>query len=150
MNDNRPSWDHYFIGMAFYASCRSHDRETKVGCVIADENNHVVGIGYNGLCSGTEEEEYLCTRPHKYPFMVHAEQNALANMTHLTSLKKKAYITHYPCAVCIKLLWQNGIRDITVPKNKTHLWKEEDGTVLAHLVSDGLEFNTIDYEIPRG
>ena len=143
----RPSWDQYFLGLAFYASCRSHDKETKVGCVIADSNSHIVGIGYNGLCSGTEEEDWLCTRPHKYPFMVHAEQNALANMSRKTSLEKKAYITHYPCAVCIKLLWQNGIRSITVPENKTFLWKEEDGTMLAWLVREGLEFNRVDLDL---
>jgi len=147
VTNERPSWDEYFLGMAFYVSCRSHDRETKVGCVIADENNHIVGIGYNGLCSGVEEEEYLCTRPHKYPFMVHAEQNALANVTRLTRLKKRAYITHYPCAVCVKLLWQNDVKSIIVAESKTpHMWDADDGTVLASLMREGLEFNPIKYE----
>ena len=133
--------------MAFYVACRSHDLETQVGCVIADSNNHIVGVGYNGLCSGVEEEEYLCKRPHKYPFMVHAEQNALANLTRLTPLKKKAYITHYPCAVCLKLLWQHDVKSIVVPENKTHLWKEEDGTVLAFLMKEGMEFKRIQAEL---
>ena len=143
----RPSWDQYFLGMAFYVSCRSHDKETKVGGVISDSNNHIVGVGYNGLCSGVEEEDYLCTRPHKYPFMVHAEQNALANLTRLTPLKKKAYITHYPCAVCLKLLWQHDVKSIVVPENKTHLWKEEDGNVLDFLIRHGLDFKTIEADL---
>ena len=133
--------------MAFYVSCRSHDKETQVGCVIVDSGNHIVGVGYNGLCTGTEEEPFMYCRPRKYPFMVHAEQNALANMTRVTTLKKRAFITHYPCAVCIKLLWQHNIKSIVVPENKTHLWKDEDGTILAHLIAEGLEFETIEPDL---
>ena len=79
--------------------------------------------------------------------MVHAEQNALANLTRLTPLKKKAYITHYPCAVCLKLLWQHDVKSIVVPENKTHLWKADDGNVLDFLIKNGMEFKTIQADL---
>ena len=57
----RPSWDEYFMGMAHYASIRSHDSQTKVGCVIVGSANVVVGIGYNGFCSGVKEDDLPTT-----------------------------------------------------------------------------------------
>ena len=48
MSQNRPNWDEYFLGMAHYVSVRSHDSQTKVGCVIVGSPNVVVGVGYNG------------------------------------------------------------------------------------------------------
>ena len=67
MLQNRPNWDEYFMGMAHYASIRSHDSQTKVGCVIVGSPNVVVGIGYNGFCSGVKEDDLPTTRPDKYP-----------------------------------------------------------------------------------
>ena len=51
-------WDEYFMLLAITASLRSKDPKTKVGCVIVDEDNHQVGMGYNGFIPGIDE-----TRP---------------------------------------------------------------------------------------
>ena len=106
MVTNRPTWDEYFMGMAHYASIRSHDSETKVGCVIVGKPNIIVGVGYNGFCSSVKEDDLPTTRPDKYPFIVHAEANAVSNLVVKQIDCYKAYITHLPCSTCAKLLWQ--------------------------------------------
>ena len=141
----KPTWDEYFIGMAHYASIRSHDSQTKVGCVIVGSPNVVVGIGYNGFCSGVKENDLPTTRPGKYPFIVHAEANAVSNLVVKHIDFYRAYITHLPCASCAKLLWQTGVMEWYVPKNsKAHGEAEEDKIVYNHLVDNGLEINYLD------
>ena len=136
----RPTWDEYFMGMARYASTRSHDSQTKVGCVIVGSPNIVVGVGYNGFCSGVKEEDLSTTRPGKYPFIVHAEANAVSNLVVRQIDNYKAYITHLPCANCAKLLWQTGVMEWYVPEgSKAHGEKEEDKIVYSHLIENGLE-----------
>lgn len=118
METNRPSWDNYFMGIAHHASLRSHDKETKVGCVIIMDKK-IIGVGYNGFCSGVNDSELPSTRPEKYPFMVHAEQNAISNMV-LKPQSAIAYVTKMPCGTCAKLLWQNNIREWIVPNTNAY------------------------------
>ena len=126
--------------MAHYASIRSHDSQTRVGCVIVGSPNIVVGVGYNGFCSNVKEEGLPTTRPDKYPFIVHAEANAISNLVVKQIDYYKAYITHLPCANCAKLLWQSGVHEWYVPKgSKAHGETEEDNIVYEHLIDNGLE-----------
>ena len=128
------------MGMAHYASIRSHDSQTRVGCVIVGSPNIVVGVGYNGFCSNVKEEGLPTTRPDKYPFIVHAEANAISNLVVKQIDYYKAYITHLPCANCAKLLWQSGVHEWYVPKgSKAHGETEEDNIVYEHLIDNGLE-----------
>jgi dCMP deaminase len=144
----RPSWDEYFMGMAQYASIRSHDSQTKVGCVIVGSPNVVVGIGYNGFCSGVKEDDLPTTRPDKYPFIVHAEANAISNLVIKQIDWYRAYITHLPCASCAKLLWQSGVMEWYVPVgSKAHGETEEDKIVYDHLIDNGLEITYLDSNI---
>ena len=135
---DRLTWHEYFIGLAEFSSIRSHDIETQVGCVIVN-NNHVIGLGYNGFCSGVDDKDLPNKRPNKYPFIVHAEQNALANMSLKSSSEKRAYITAYPCSVCAKLLWQSGVRLWYIAKGgKAHSFDNNDSDVINHLQKFGL------------
>jgi len=142
----RPSWHQYFLGLAQYASIRSHDSETKVGCVSIDDQMHVVSMGYNGFPAQCEDSYLPTTRPDKYPFMVHAEENAVSNIISKNSQSLlTAYITHFPCNRCAKLLWQNGIRKWYVAKGaKTFTTDENDRVVYNHLIDNGLIINEIE------
>tara|TARA_R100000808_G_scaffold5713_1_gene17182 strand:+ start:22527 stop:22970 length:444 start_codon:yes stop_codon:yes gene_type:complete len=132
--------------MAHYVSIRSHDSQTKVGCVIVGSPNVVVGVGYNGFCTNVKEDGLPTTRPEKYPFIVHAEANALANLVVRQIVDYKAYITHMPCANCAKLLWQSGVYTWFVPKgSKAHGEKEEDRIVYSHLMENGLSISYMDF-----
>ena len=98
------------MGLAYFTSIRSHDSETKVGCVIVNEENNVVSMGYNGFPKGLPDLELPNKRPEKYPFMVHAEENAVSNIISKSYNSLKVYLTHFPCHRCAKLLWQKGIK----------------------------------------
>ena len=109
-------WDEYFLQIAHVGACRSPDQQTKVGCIIVNSKNHILGFGYNGFPSKTDSDGLPTVRPHKYPYMIHAEQNAISNMV-LKEDNLTAYVTASPCLVCSKLLWQNGIRRIVIDRN---------------------------------
>lgn len=139
----RPTWDEYFSQFAFLAATRSHDSETKVGCVLAYENR-IISVGYNGFCSSVTENSLPVSRPHKYPYMVHAEENAISNMIIKPRGSIIAYITHMPCGGCAKLLWQNNVRLWKVPEGrsaKSH--SAEDEIVYNHLIDNGLKLERI-------
>ena len=145
---NRPRWHDYFMGLAYYASTRSNDSETKVGCVIVGVDNRVISIGYNGFCSGVDSSDLPTTRPLKYPFIVHAEENAICNMIIKPSFKKTAYITHTPCHRCAKLMWQNDVREWYLPKErKAHSYSQDDEIVYEHLSGNGLQINYIEVNL---
>ena len=127
---DRPTWTEYFISMAFLASSRSCDSQTKHGCVITDNKNKVLGIGYNSFPCNMPDDMLPNTRPHKYQWMVHAERNALSNCT-MRPENGKAYITGHPCLECVKSLYQEGIKHlICVDSHGSHLISENDKIVL--------------------
>ena len=136
----RPAWDQYFMGLAHYVSIRSHDEQTKVGCIVVNEKNHVVSMGYNGFPQGVEDTTLPAERPFKYPYMVHAEENAISNLISLSSLSLKTYLTHYPCYRCAKLLWQNNIKKWFIEKGGLAVSStDDDKKVYKLLLDNGLE-----------
>ncbi len=108
---DRPTWDAYFLTLAEQISRRSLDPNTKHGCVIVDADKRVLSTGYNGPVSGLPHELIDFTRPGKYDWFIHAEDNAVAFAR--CSLKgASAYVTGAPCAPCFRRLLQVGIRRI--------------------------------------
>ena len=78
------SWDAYFMGVALLSSKRSKDPNTKVGACIVNSEHRIVGIGYNGFPVGCSDDEFPWGRDGdfldtKYPYVVHAEPNAILN-----------------------------------------------------------------------
>lgn len=122
---NHISWDEYFMGVAALSAKRSKDPSTKVGACVVNEDKRIIGIGYNGFpmgCSdqvfpwGKEDKNYLNT---KYPYVVHAEPNAILNST--ASLKNSTlYVTLFPCHECAKLIIQSGIKRVVYGDDKYH------------------------------
>ena len=82
--------------------------------------------------------------PFKYPYMVHAEENAISNLISLNSLSLKTYLTHYPCYRCAKLLWQNDIKKWFIEKG-AHAYSstDDDKRVYKLLLDNGLEIAEI-------
>tara|TARA_R100000315_G_C5233044_1_gene144082 strand:- start:720 stop:1247 length:528 start_codon:yes stop_codon:yes gene_type:complete len=126
----RPAWTDYFLSIASLVSLRSSDSQTKHGCVITDNKNRILGVGYNSFPSGMPDELLPNIRPHKYKWMVHAERNALANCT-IRPESGIAYITGRPCIDCVKSLYQEGVRNLVcIDGHGTHLEDSEDECVL--------------------
>ena len=115
-SNNYISWDEYFMGVAILSSLRSKDPSTKVGACIVNEKKRIVGIGYNGLPYGCNDDEFPWERKGefldtKYPYVVHAEPNAILNST--TPLDNATlYVTLFPCNECAKLIIQSGIKEV--------------------------------------
>lgn len=118
----RPSWTEYFLGLAKVASQRSHDIQTQHGCIITDFSNRVLGIGYNGFPRNLPDDLLPNIRPDKYPWMIHAERNALSNCT-IRPESGVAYVTGQCCNDCIMALHQEGVKKVVMIKNHgTHLF----------------------------
>lgn len=123
MKYNNISWDDYFMGVALLSAKRSKDPNTKVGACIVNSKNRIVGIGYNGLPCGCNDDEFPWDNSSdseldtKYPYVVHAEPNAILNST--SSLDGcSMYVTLFPCNECAKLIIQSGIKKIIYMEDK--------------------------------
>jgi len=116
------SWDAYFMGVAMLSAMRSKDPNTQVGACIVNEKKRIVGIGYNGFPIGIDDDQYPWENEGeflhtKYPYVVHAEPNAILNST--VSLDNATlYVTLFPCHECAKLIIQSGIKEIVYVENK--------------------------------
>ncbi len=110
------SWDEYFMGVAVLSSLRSKDPSTQVGACIVSEDKKIVGVGYNGFPIGCSDEDLPWDRngdflDTKYPFVCHAELNAILNST--KNLKNcTIYVDLFPCNECSKAIIQSGIKKI--------------------------------------
>ena len=121
------SWDDYFMGIALLAAKRSKDPGTQVGaCIVSgtnSDNNTILSVGYNGLPIGCSDDifpweregEFLDT---KYPFVVHAELNAILNARGKSLAGAKIYVALFPCNECCKAIIQSGIREVIYLSDK--------------------------------
>ena len=110
-NNKRLDWNEYFMSIAKLTSVRSSCNRLQVGCVIV-KDKHVVSMGYNGFLPSFPHESIIVNNHEQAT--VHAEQNAIADAAcRGTSVNNGiAYITHYPCINCMKILCASGISDI--------------------------------------
>ncbi|MGF1453435.1 MAG: cytidine/deoxycytidylate deaminase family protein [Opitutales bacterium] len=112
---DRPSWDEYFMATATLFASRSPCERLHVGCVVVSAGlhpNRVIAAGYNGFLPGLSHRSRV--RDDHEQATVHAEQNAIADAARRgVSLQgASAYITHFPCINCSKLLIAAGIARI--------------------------------------
>ena len=113
--EGRPSWDDYFMATAVLLSTRSPCERLHVGCVIVsggERKNRLVAAGYNGFLPGTPHVSRV--RDGHEQATVHAEQNAVADAARRGSSVEGciAYVTHYPCINCVKIMAASGIAEI--------------------------------------
>ncbi|MFV0381753.1 MAG: deoxycytidylate deaminase [Breznakia sp.] len=122
--ENVLTWDEYFMGLAHLSALRSKDPATQVGACIVSPDKKVVGIGYNGLPKGCDDDVFPWGKTGssletKYPFVVHAELNAILNSG--TDLRGcSVYVSLFPCNECAKAIIQSGIRRVIYEKDKYH------------------------------
>ena len=117
----RPSWDEYFLLISFIVSLRSQDPNIKHGAIVVDENNHIIGTGYNGPIKLSDDSVIpWYDRDEKRKWMIHAEENCLLNCTKPSSMNNdfKMYITGTPCNNCLQRIINFGIRKIIIADRK--------------------------------
>jgi dCMP deaminase len=131
-NIDRPSWDNYYMDMTFYISQKSLDPATKHGCIVVDSEHTPLSMGFNSPPRGCIDEDMPLTRPEKYPFMLHAEENAIINAARNgISLKGSTfYITGHPCHKCFRMILNVGAKTIIYgPVNSNCVSKEDLDTI---------------------
>ena len=111
MTATRPSWDEYFKIIVQATATRSPCERLQVGCLLV-RDNRIVSQGYNGFLPGCAHQSIL--RDGHEQATVHAEQNAIADCARrgVSCEGCTAYITHYPCIICTRILLAGGIRAI--------------------------------------
>ena len=120
--DKPISWDQYFMGVALLSAMRSKDPNTKVGTCIVSSNKRIVGVGYNGFPYGCDDHVFPWGKTGsmnetKYPYVVHAELNAILNST--KDLQGcTLYVSLFPCHECVKAIIQSGIKEIVYCDDK--------------------------------
>ena len=109
--ENRPDWDTYFKEIVQVTSKRSPCDRLKVGCLIV-KDNRIISQGYNGFLPGCPHKSIV--RDDHEQATIHAEQNALCDCAKrgVSCNDATAYITHYPCLICTRLLIASGICEI--------------------------------------
>lgn len=117
------SWDEYFMGVAILAGMRSKDPSTQVGACIVDNDNKILSQGYNGLPRGCSDDEFPWNREGnmletKYPYVVHAELNAILNSRGTSLVGSKIYVDLFPCNECAKAIIQSGIKEVVYLSDK--------------------------------
>lgn len=117
------SWDAYFMGIAMLSAGRSKDGNTQVGACIVNSDHRIVSVGYNGMPTGCSDDTMPWEREGtfletKYPFVCHAELNAILNSSAGSLKGCTMYVTLFPCNECAKAIIQSGIRRIVFLENK--------------------------------
>lgn len=107
----RLSWDDYFTTLAFLISNRSSCERLQVGCVLV-KDTRVISVGYNGFIAGYPHNSIVINNHEQAT--VHAEQNCITDCAKrgINVEGATAYITHYPCINCMKILVSSGIKNI--------------------------------------
>lgn len=120
------SWDESFMLHAVVAAGRSKDPSSQVGACIVGRDNKILSLGYNGAPNTWNDDKFPWDRDNedakcnKYPYVIHAEMNALLNYKGDNSLLEGStvYVTLFPCHECAKSLVQAGIKRIVYLSDK--------------------------------
>ncbi|KAL2465374.1 Cytidine/deoxycytidylate deaminase family protein [Abeliophyllum distichum] len=114
------SWDDYFMAVAFLSAERSKDPNRQVGACLVSQKGIILGIGYNGFPRGCSDDKLPWSKKSKnedpletkYPYVCHAEVNAILNTNHATAAGQRLYVTMFPCNECAKIIIQSGVSEV--------------------------------------
>jgi dCMP deaminase len=121
--EDRPSYDEYFMEMAYVVAKRSTCLRRNVGAILV-KDKHILSTGYNGAPKGMRHcSEIGCLREnmnipsgerHELCRGLHAEQNVIiqAAVFGTSIMGSTLYCTNTPCVVCVKMLINAGVLEI--------------------------------------
>lgn len=117
------SWDEYFMGIALLSAGRSKDNNTQVGACIVSDENKILSVGYNGMPTGCNDDDMPWEREGafldtKYPYVCHAELNAILNRSTGSLKNARIYVSLFPCNECAKAIIQTGIKEVVYWEDK--------------------------------
>lgn len=145
--ENYISWDEYFMGVAILSAKRSKDPNTQVGACVVNPDKKIVSVGYNGMPSGVDDDDFPWAREGdlldtKYPYVCHAELNAILNNPGISLKNCSIYVPLFPCNECCKAIIQSGIRRVVYISDK---YAETDGVKASKRMMNaaGVEYTTL-------
>jgi dCMP deaminase len=136
VENERPSWDEYFMDIVGLVAKRSTCLRRKVGAVLV-RDKRILATGYNGPPMGiTHCAEVGCLRDklnvpsgerHELCRGLHAEQNAIiqAALHGVTTKNATIYCTNHPCIICSKMIINSGITKIVYREDYSDKLAEE-------------------------
>ena len=139
----RPSKNQNYMNIATEIAKRSHDAETQVGAILVNNSSGaIIATGYNGFVRGADDAALPNTRPDKYEYIVHAEQNLICNSAkHGISMNNCSLVcTLSPCKLCMRMLLNCGITKVIAKdlyKDFNEILKMQDVKVEANQEADG-------------
>ena len=112
MNENRISWEKYFMNIAKEVASRSTCDRKNVGAVIVRDKT-ILATGYNGSIRGLDhcdEKDHEMENGHCIR-TIHAEANAIVQAArHGVRIEESTiYVTASPCYDCFKMIANSGI-----------------------------------------
>lgn len=146
------SWDEYFMAVSKLSAMRSKDPNTQVGACIVSEDNRLLSIGYNGAPNGYKDYRFPWDREGdnlktKYPFVVHAERNAILNYrgSRQDFMGARIYVDLFPCNECAKEIIQAGIGEVIYLSDK---YADLESTIASKMLFDecGVKYRMLDEE----
>ena len=127
LGQRKQSWNDYYMRLAYMIATRSIDPSTKHGCIFVDKNYIPISFGYNGPPSGLDDSQVPLTRPDKYAWMIHSEENAMYFAK--SSLEDSiVYVTGIPCSRCTRGMVQNKVSIIIHGDTSSKCVDQEDRT----------------------
>ncbi len=143
------------MGLAQHVAAWSRDRSRQVGCVIVDDRQVLVSVGWNGFPRGINDDiECRHDRPAKYRWTEHAERNAIYNAAAkgVSTFGCTIYLPWCPCTDCARAIIQSGISDVVcvTPDGNDPRWGEDMETTLVMLLEAGVKLRFVDWlEAPK-
>jgi dCMP deaminase len=123
--ENVLPWEDTFMAIASVVRLRSKDPSTQVGACVVSSDHRILSLGYNGAPNRFDDDNFPWAREGepldtKYPYVVHAERNAILNFR--GSLREfegaTVFVTHFPCNECAKEIVQAGISEVVYLKDE--------------------------------
>lgn len=109
------------MGLAKVSAMRSKDPNTQVGAILVNDQNRVIGLGYNGMPKGNDIDfpwkRVGQEMTKKYAYVVHAEMNAILNAIKSVN-QSRLYVSLFPCSSCAKFVVQAGVKEIIYEDDK--------------------------------
>lgn len=139
------------MGVALMSAKRSKDPSTQVGACIVDQRRKIVGVGYNGFPIGCSDDDLPWARKGaaletKYPYVVHAELNAVLNAIKADLSDCSIYVALFPCNECAKVIIQSGIKEVIYLSDK---YKDTDSVRASKIMFKQAGVSTRQFESER-
>ena len=127
-DEERSKQANHLMTLAKILAMRTDDPTTGVGAVIVNEKMEIVGLGWNGFPKKARYGEFARAshkdegvQDKKYPYIIHAEQNALMMRNTKNVEGGTLFVTKTPCDECTPLLEMQKITTVVLGE------KIEDG-----------------------